>query len=128
MDNHPSSGGLTKYSLALLVVILAMGIFLRAWPSTGFHRVGYDEGIYRGYVQTAVKEGIWNYSDIVRAYVKWQEERSDALVPATRIGFLLPASALAAIGHLDPLTALRFAHFEYSFVVRYRHNRLPARR
>jgi 4-amino-4-deoxy-L-arabinose transferase-like glycosyltransferase len=107
MDNHPSSGGLTKYSLALLVVILAMGIFLRAWPSTGFHRVGYDEGIYRGYVQTAVKEGIWNYSDIVRAYVKWQEERSDALVPATRIGFLLPASALAAIGHLDPLTALR---------------------
>jgi 4-amino-4-deoxy-L-arabinose transferase-like glycosyltransferase len=107
MDNHPSSGGLTKYSLALLVVILAMGIFLRAWPSTGFHRVGYDESIYRGYVQTAVKEGIWNYSDIVRAYVKWQEERSDALVPATRIGFLLPASALAAIGHLDPLTALR---------------------
>jgi len=107
MVNQSTSQRIGKWSRVLLVFILAAGIFLRAWPSTGFHRVGYDEGIYRGYVQTAVKEGIWNYSDIVRAYVKWQEERSDALVPATRIGFLLPASALAAIGHLDPLTALR---------------------
>jgi 4-amino-4-deoxy-L-arabinose transferase-like glycosyltransferase len=107
MVNQSTSQRIGRWSRVLLVFILAAGIFLRAWPSTGFHGVGYDEGIYCGYVQTAVKEGIWNYSDIVRAYVKWQEERSDALVPATRIGFLLPASALAAIGHLDPLTALR---------------------
>src|SRR5437899_4362703 len=107
IDGRASSHRVGKSSLALMFVILSAGIFLRAWPTTGFHGVGYDEGIYARYVKTALKEGIWNYPDIVRAYVKWQEERSDAVVPATRIGFLLPASALAAISRLDPLTALR---------------------
>jgi len=108
MDQQPSSPQLTKWSLSLLIITLGAGIFLRAWPSTGFHRVGYDEGIYTGYVRTALKEGIWSYPDIVRAYVRWQEERPDAVVPATRIGFLLPASVLAAVGHLDPLTSLHW--------------------
>ena len=107
IDERASSHRVGKWSLALMFVILSAGIFLRAWPTTGFHGVGYDEGIYARYVKTALKEGIWNYPDIARAYVKWQEERSDAVVPATRIGFLLPASALAAVSRLDPLTALR---------------------
>jgi 4-amino-4-deoxy-L-arabinose transferase-like glycosyltransferase len=106
MEERPSPSRFGPKPAAVLVVILLAGTFLRAWPSTGFHGVGYDEGIYSGYVRTAVKEGIWSYPDITRAYVKLQEERSDALVPATRIGFLLPASALAAIGHLDPRVAL----------------------
>jgi 4-amino-4-deoxy-L-arabinose transferase-like glycosyltransferase len=107
MDTQATPHRLGKWSLVLILVILSGGIFLRAWPSTGFHRVGYDEGIYSGYVRTALKEGVWNYPEIIHAYVQWQKERSDAIVPATRIGFLLPASSLAAIGHLDPLTALR---------------------
>ena len=108
MEERPSLRRFGPRSVAVLVVILLAGTFLRAWPSTGFQGVGYDEGIYSGYVRTAVKEGIWSYPEITRAYVKWQEERSDALVPATRIGFLLPASALAAVGHLDPFVALHW--------------------
>ncbi len=104
----PPALKLSKPSILLLAaIIFGAGIFLRVWPSTGFHHVGYDEGIYRGYVQTAVKNGIWNYPDLMRAYIKLQRERPDAVVPATRIGFLLPASALAATLHLDPLVALR---------------------
>ena len=54
----------------------------------------------------AQKEGIWNYPDVVRAYLKWQEERSEAVVPPTRVGFLFPAVALAGLTGLQPLVAL----------------------
>ena len=93
--------------LLALAIILSGGIFLRVWPSTGFRHVGYDEGVYRAYVSSAVKIGIWNYPALVDVYVKSQRERAEAMVPPTRIGFLLPASALAATFHLDPLLALR---------------------
>ena len=95
------------FILLALAIILSGGIFLRVWPSSGFRHVGYDEGVYRAYVSSAVKIGIWNYPALVDVYVKSQRERTEAMVPPTRIGFLLPASALAATFHLDPLLALR---------------------
>jgi len=101
-----SSSRCGRRQIALLIAILLAGIFLRAWPSAGFHEVGYDEGIYTGYVKMAQKEGIWNYPDVVRAYLKWQEERSEAVVPPTRVGFLFPAVALASVTGLKPLVAL----------------------
>lgn len=108
MDNQPSSGGLTKSSLALLVVVLIGGIFVRAWPSTGCHRTGFDEGIYSTYVEVAQKDGIWHYENVVRAYVQSQAKHAEAFVPATRVGFLWPASVLAATCHLHPLAALHY--------------------
>lgn len=108
MDNQPSAGGLTKSSLALLVVVLIGGIFVRAWPSTGCHRTGFDEGIYSTYVEVAQKDGIWHYENVVRAYVQSQAKHAEAFVPATRVGFLWPASVLAATCHLHPLAALHY--------------------
>ena len=99
---------MAKPSLFLLIGILAAGIFLRVWPSTGFHRVGYDEGIYSRYVQIALQNGLWNYADVAQGYVKWQGDRPDAIVPATRIGFILPAAILAKLTGVSPLTALRW--------------------
>jgi 4-amino-4-deoxy-L-arabinose transferase-like glycosyltransferase len=104
----PSSRSLTKYSCTLLVVILGAGVFLRAWPSTGSHHIGFDEGIYSTYVGIAQKDGVWHYGNVVRAYVQSQAKHSQAFVPATRIGFLWPASVLAATCHLDPLAALHY--------------------
>ncbi len=106
MDKHASSPRLTKWSLSLLIVILGAGIFLRAWPSTGFRHLGYDEGVYARYVQTALKEGLWSYPEIVTAYVQWQKERPDAVVSPTRVTFLVPAVVLAELFGLQPLTAL----------------------
>jgi 4-amino-4-deoxy-L-arabinose transferase-like glycosyltransferase len=106
MDEHALSPRLTKWSLGLLILILGAGIFLRAWPSTGFHQVGYDEGVYARYVKTVLREGIWSYPEVVTAYVQWQKERPDAVVPPMRVGFLVPAVVLAEIFGLKPLTAL----------------------
>jgi hypothetical protein len=108
MDERASSHRVEKWSLALMFVILSAGIFLRTWPSTGFHHTGFDEGVYSTYVAIAQKDGISNYGNVVRAYVQSQAKHPEAFVPATRIGFLLPASVLASVGHLDPLTSLHW--------------------
>src|SRR4029077_13063979 len=108
MINQSTSQRIGRSSRVLLVVVLATGIFLRVWPSTGFHQTGFDEGIYSTYVAITQKDGISNYGNVVRAYVQSQTKHPEAFVPATRIGFLLPASALAAVGHLDPLTSLHW--------------------
>jgi 4-amino-4-deoxy-L-arabinose transferase-like glycosyltransferase len=106
MDEQATPYRLGKWSLVLIIVILSGGIFLRAWPTGGLRRVGYDEGTYSTYVAMAQKDGLWNYGHVVRAYIKSQAKRPDAIVPATRVGFLVPAAAVAEITGLKPLAAL----------------------
>jgi len=98
---------LTKWSLALLIVILSAGIFLRVWPSAGLKGVGIDERDYAAYVEKAVKYGLSNYGRVVDEFIASQVEQAKAVVPATRIGLIWPATLLARIGNLDPLRALR---------------------
>jgi len=97
---------LTKWSLALLIVILSAGVFLRVWPSAGFKGVGVDEGNYAMYVEKGVKYGLSNYGRVIDEFVASQVQRDHALIPATRIGFIWPTTLLARIGKLDPLGAL----------------------
>jgi 4-amino-4-deoxy-L-arabinose transferase-like glycosyltransferase len=106
MIDQPASASIARSSRLLLIVILVAGIVLRAWPSTGCHRTGFDEGIYSSYVAVGQKDGIWNYGNIVKAYVQSQAKRAEAIVPATRVAFLWPAVALASITHIQPLAAL----------------------
>ncbi|MBA3351626.1 MAG: hypothetical protein H0U23_04230 [Blastocatellia bacterium] len=93
--------------LLLLVVILATGVFLRAWPSCGFEGVGYDENMYRGYVAMGQQRGITNYGEVVDAYLRSQALRPEAVVPATRVGFLWPAVILAQFAEVEPILAMR---------------------
>lgn len=116
-------------SIWLIALILGVGIFLRLWPSTSFRQtgerksdhpahvgdeqkkgiwLGQDEQGYRAYVAMAQKDGIWNFAHVVRAYVQLQANRPDAIVPATRIGFLIPATIIAEVTGLEPLAALRW--------------------
>jgi len=98
---------LTKWSLALLIVILSAGIFLRVWPSAGLKGVGIDERDYAAYVGKGVKYGLSNYGRVVDEFIASQVEQAKAVVPATRIGLIWPATVLGRIGNLDPLRALR---------------------
>src|SRR6202171_5059146 len=106
MDTQATPHRLGKWSLALIIVILSGGVFLRVWPTSGLWHVGYDEGIYSTYGAMAQKDGLWNYGDVVRAYLESQAKRPDAIVPATRVGFLVPAAAVVEITGLKPLDAL----------------------
>jgi 4-amino-4-deoxy-L-arabinose transferase-like glycosyltransferase len=89
-----------------LCVLLGLGIFLRIFPSSGYHRAGYDEFGYCVFVQQIQKAGLWNYDKVVQVYVERQYRQPDAVVPATRIAFLAPAAVIATIFHLAPFQAL----------------------
>ena len=109
LDQH-SSRGLKRLNLPIIlamVVILAIGIFLRAWPSASFKGVGIDEGNYATYVGKGVKYGLSNYGRVVDEFIASQVQQSQSLIPATRIGFIWPTILLASLGKLAPLYALR---------------------
>ncbi len=90
-----------------MAAILATGVFLRIYPSGGFRRLGYDEHAYTVYLQQIEKAGAFNYDSVVRVYVDRQYQRPDAVVPATRIGYLLPAYIIGKLFSLPWGVALR---------------------
>ncbi len=98
---------LTKWSLALLIVILSAGIFLRVWPSAGLKGISIDEHNYAIYVEKGMKYGLSNYGRVVDEFIVSQVKQAQAVIPATRIGLIWPATLLARIGNLNPLDALR---------------------
>jgi hypothetical protein len=107
MDNESSPGRLTKASLALLIVILSVGVFLRAWPSASFKGIGNDEHNYATYVEKGVKYGLSNYGRVIDEFIASQVQQAQSLIPATRIGFIWPTILLASFGKLNPIYALR---------------------
>jgi hypothetical protein len=107
MGNESSPGRLTKASLALLIVILSVGVFLRAWPSASFKGIGNDEHNYASYVEKGVKYGLSNYGRVIDEFIASQVQQAQSLIPATRIGFIWPTILLANFGKLNPIYALR---------------------
>lgn len=101
------SQGLTKFWIVAVVIVLAAGIFLRVWPSAGFKSVGVDEHEYATYVEKAARYGLKDYGRVVDEFIFEQVKRPGALVPATRIGFIWPVTALVRVSHMDPLDAAR---------------------
>src|SRR5438105_1279521 len=90
-----------------MVVILALGIFLRIYPSAGFSGLGVDERGYMVFLKQIQRAGLTNYDSVVRVFVEKQYHRPDAVVPATRIGFLAPAYLCGKLFHLSNFAALR---------------------
>src|SRR5437588_2791429 len=91
----------------VMVVILALGIFLRIYPSAGFSGLGVDERGYMVFLKQIQRAGLTNYDSVVRVFVEKQYHRPDAVVPATRIGFLAPAYLCGKLFHLSNFAALR---------------------
>jgi hypothetical protein len=109
LDQH-SSRGLRRLNSPItlaMVIILAIGIFLRAWPSASFKGIGIDERNYATYVEKGVKYGLSNYGRVIDEFIASQVRQEQSLIPATRIGFIWPTILLASFGKLDPLHALR---------------------
>jgi 4-amino-4-deoxy-L-arabinose transferase-like glycosyltransferase len=103
-----SEVGGEKILVALtLAALLGVGIFLRIFPSSGFQGVGFDEHAYAVFVQQIQKVGLENYDAVVQVYLERQATLPEAVVPATRVGFLALAAVAADAFHLEPLRALR---------------------
>jgi 4-amino-4-deoxy-L-arabinose transferase-like glycosyltransferase len=87
--------------------IFALGIFLRLWPTATFSQLGYDEHGYMVFMKHIETAGLTNYDSVVRVFMERQYKRSDALVPATRVGFLAPAYLCGKLLHLSTFRALQ---------------------
>jgi len=90
-----------RIDIVLLTIIFVVGIFLRITPhafSPGatFHflaplhpqpawnKIGFDEGLYRQYVNALSKNGLTAYPDIVEGYIDVQKKLPGSILPPLR--------------------------------------------
>ena len=112
-----------KIQVLLLAIILALGIFLRITPgafSTGapFHflaaihpqpawsKIGFDEGLYREYVNALSKGGLSSYPDIVQGYIDVQKNLPGSILPPLRFLYIFTAYVWHSIFGSEALAAL----------------------
>lgn len=91
---------------ATMALLLGCGVFLRVFPTASFPQVGYDEHGYMVFVQQIQKAGVWNYDAVIDVYKERQYKIPQAVVPATRLGFLIPAALVGDAFHVQPFRAL----------------------
>jgi 4-amino-4-deoxy-L-arabinose transferase-like glycosyltransferase len=101
-----SESRLRKVWLVGLTTVLALGVFLRI-PSTAFtgaapvlraahlnstmKGVGFDEHLYRTYVNVLITRGITSYPDLAEEYVTVQDRLTSAILPPTRFLYIFAA-------------------------------------
>jgi hypothetical protein len=112
-----------KIDIVILALILAIGIFLRlpprTFPSSGplhsiaalhptpaYMRMGFDEGLYREYVNALIKDGIISYPDIVEGYIDVQKKLPGSILPPVRFLYLFTAYVWHSLFGCEALDAL----------------------
>jgi hypothetical protein len=105
--NAPSAPTrVTKSSAWLLGLILCLGVAVRLYPSAGYKDTGFDEHMYATYTGAGADVGLTGYGRVVEQYLTSQARAHDAVVPATRIGFIWPSVLIQQTSGCTPLRAL----------------------
>lgn len=114
---------LDRLYLATLCLTLLFGIFLRLPPSVfapsqpfhairvihpqaGFTGIGFDEGLYRNYVNSVIREGLGEYPAIVDHYIEVQRALTGSILPPVRFLFILSAYLWHCVFGTEALAAL----------------------
>src|SRR5438270_8532848 len=122
---------LSKINIVLLAFILALGIFLRIPPHTfspggplhalaglhpqpAFTQVGFDEGLYRQYVNALIKDGITSYPEVVEGYIEVQDKAPNAILPPLRFLYIFPLYLCHPVFGCEALEALRYVSAFFS--------------
>jgi len=113
----------TKLRLAALAVIFAIGIFLRITPhafvqGASLHafaavhpqpavmELGFDEGLYREYVNVVIRQGVTSYPDIVQGYIGVQQKLTGSILPPLRFLYIFTAYCWHCLFGTEALQAL----------------------
>lgn len=75
-------------------------------PAPGFQSLGFDEGLYRGYVDDLIRHGLTSYPDFAEHYVEVQSTLPSAILPPTRFLYIFSAYVWHLVTRVDALTAL----------------------
>src|SRR5439155_13580830 len=107
----------------LLAIIFAVGIFLRLTPHAfspdaslhsiavlhpqpAFNKIGFDEGLYREYVNALSRDGLGSYPDIVEGYIDVQKKLPGSILPPLRFLFIFTGYVWHSIFGSEALAAL----------------------
>jgi 4-amino-4-deoxy-L-arabinose transferase-like glycosyltransferase len=107
----------------LLAIILAVGIFLRITPQAfapgaplhflgslhpqpAWTKVGFDEGLYREYVNALSKDGLSSYPDIVQGYIEVQKDLPGSILPPLRFLYIFTGYLCHSVFEAESLAAL----------------------
>ncbi len=106
-----------------LAVALALGVFLRLpqaaftiglplhvlsslHPAAKFSGIGFDEGLYREYVNTVARTGLTGYPDIVEQYIALQKKLPGSILPPVRFLYIFTAYLWHSLFGTEALAAL----------------------
>ena len=110
---------------AALCAVLVVGAFLRLpspiftgtdapisglealHPAAKFAVIGFDEGLYRGYVNGLIDGGLTSYPAIVDHYIEVQEKLTGSILPPVRFLYIFAAYLWHQIFGSEALAALR---------------------
>jgi 4-amino-4-deoxy-L-arabinose transferase-like glycosyltransferase len=112
-----------KIDIVLLAIIFAVGIFLRLTPHAfapgaslhsiavlhpqpAFNKIGFDEGLYREYVNALSKGGLGSYPDIVQGYIDVQKKLPGSILPPLRFLYIFTAYFWHSLFGSEALDAL----------------------
>jgi 4-amino-4-deoxy-L-arabinose transferase-like glycosyltransferase len=113
-----------KLFLTALGIVLATGIFLRIpapvfsgpnpvsfqlaalHTTPKFNAIGFDEGLYRGYVNSLIATGLTGYPDIVDHYIEVQKGLTGSILPPVRFLYIFAAYLWHQVFGTEALLAL----------------------
>lgn len=98
-------------------VLVLIGIALRVYPSSSYHAIGFDEGLYRNYVNELSHGGLSSYPDIAEHYVERQRQLPSAILPPTRFLYVFVAYVWQELSGADALTALHHTSTLFSVLL-----------
>ena len=119
----PTSGNRKLY-LTGLCAILVMGAFLRLpdsmfagndaplrslvaiHPAAKFNQIGFDEGLYRTYVNQLIATGLTSYPEIVDHYIEVQKTLPGSILPPVRFLYIFTAYLWHQLFGTEALSAL----------------------
>jgi 4-amino-4-deoxy-L-arabinose transferase-like glycosyltransferase len=119
-----SSRGRNSY-LTALCIVLTIGAFLRIpapifsgtnaplhpleaiHPAPKFDGIGFDEGLYRAYVNSLIAGGLTAYPEIVDHYIEFQKTLPGSILPPVRFLYISSAYLWHQLFGTEALAALR---------------------
>ena len=96
-----------KIWIAAFSAVALLGLLLRVFHSAGFTGIGFDENLYRTYVNWIYSKGICDYPSLIEAYTAEQSKLTYSILPPMRANYIIAGWAwLQAFGG-DTLQALK---------------------
>lgn len=121
-ETHPRSG---RIDIVILTLLLALGIFLRLphsvflggdnplhsleflHPEPKMNGIGFDEGLYRGYLNGIIDHGLGAYPEMVQEYIEVQGKMDQAILPPVRFLYIFAGYVWHLCFGSDALASLR---------------------